>query len=110
MDTPAAQRAITLLGTRAIPIGHEVELTTYVRGSDGLLLSARRDELLTDLTTGVRYTPWRPDGDGPAPWERADARVEARVRGRVLACTIEVGGDASRTRLLLDTSPQGAYR
>lgn len=107
MNTPPSQQLVTFAGTAAIPIGHEIEFFSYLRG--GALFTGRYD-VLTDLTTGIRYTPMHDSSLAQQRWEEPTARVERHVRGRVLACTIENNGEWSRTTLLVDATPSRAYR
>jgi hypothetical protein len=100
-------------GTAAIPRGHEVELVTYARVLKSLFGNVKETFLvLTDLVTGVMYTPWVNENDTP-PWEEDDVSIEARVRGRVLRCQVQTMTNADGTawtRLLVDADPRPVER
>lgn len=77
----------------AIAHGHRVEVTEQVDplGEEPVLLS------VTDLDTGIRYRrPEEPSGD------------ISRWIGRVLECTVTIGGIGARTTLLVDPIGPGA--
>jgi hypothetical protein len=101
---PSADPPMSLFipGAAAIPRGHEVELVTYARKA---FFGVKETFLvLTDLVTGVMYTPWVDDGDTPR-WEEDNVSVESRVRGRVLRCQVQTMAHADAktwTRLLVD--------
>jgi hypothetical protein len=98
---------LSILGTAAIPLGHEVELVTYVKPKRGFLANVLKYDVLTDLNTGVVYMPFFDVGQAP-PWEEADVEVERRVRGRVMRCHVQTMTHADGTavtRLLLDAGP-----
>ncbi|MFY0542190.1 hypothetical protein [Nannocystis pusilla] len=60
--------SIFILGTAVIPRGHEIEFVTYVKPAKGFLSVKSTYAVLTDLVTGVVYTPWVSNGETPA-WE-----------------------------------------
>ena len=104
---PSSPETHYFVGAAAIAVGHEVEFVTYKKTNRLLLMShSITYEVLTDLGTGVVYTPWVDDGETPA-WEEKDVVVESRVRGRVVQCRVQTmthGDGLTRTRLLLDVS------
>jgi len=97
--------SVFIPGTAAIPRGHDVELVTYARTSKTFFGGVKETfPVLTDLVTGVMYTPWVNDGDTPR-WEEADVSVESRVPGRALRCQVQTMANADGaawTRLLVD--------
>ncbi|MDC0716095.1 hypothetical protein [Nannocystis bainbridge] len=100
-------RNLFIMGTAAIPVGHEIECVTYTKTSKVLLMThTAKYQLLTDLVTGVVYMPWVNEGDTP-PWEEDDVEVESRVRGRVVQCLVQTMTHAdgtAGTRLLVEVS------
>lgn len=99
--------SVFITGTAAIPRGHEVEFVTYARPAKGLLRARATYAVLTDLTTGVLYTPWVNAGETP-PWQDEDVEIEERVRGRVVQCHVQTMTHAdgtAGTRLLVDVGP-----
>ncbi|PRA78851.1 hypothetical protein [Microbacterium sp. MYb66] len=86
-------RLLVLTAQVAIAHGHRVEVTEQVDPftAEPVVLA------LVDLDTGVRYRrPEEPSGD------------VARWIGRVLECTVTIGGPAARTALLVDPIGPGA--
>ncbi|WAA64829.1 hypothetical protein [Microbacterium oxydans] len=77
----------------AIPHGHRVEVTEQVDPltEEPVVLA------LVDLDTGIRYR--RPEEPG---------RDVSRWIGRVLKCTVTIGGAGARTALLVDPIGPGA--
>lgn len=101
-------RNIFIMGTAAIPMGHEIEFVTYTKTSRALLMSQTTTyQVLTDLVTGVVYMPWVNEGLSP-PWEEDDVEVESRLRGRVVRCLVQTMSHAdgtAATKLLVEVSP-----
>lgn len=111
-SSAVAPVSVFILGTAAIPRGHEVEFVTYVKPARGFLSVKITYAVLTDLVTGVVYTPWVNEGETP-PWDAEDVEIEERVRGRVLQCHVQTMTHAdgtAGTRLLVDVSTGPADR
>ncbi|WP_434415842.1 hypothetical protein [Nannocystis pusilla] len=105
-SSAAAPVSVFILGTAAIPRGHEIEFVTYVKPARGFLSVEVKYAVLTDRVTGVVYMPWVNEGETP-PWQAEDVEIEERVRGRVLQCNVQtmINADGTAgTRLLVDVS------
>ncbi|KAB1865064.1 hypothetical protein [Microbacterium algeriense] len=86
-------RLLVIAAHVAIAHGHRVEVTEQVDplGEEPVLLS------VVDLDTGIRYRrPEEPSGD------------ISRWIGRVIECTVTIGGTGARTTLLVDPIGPGA--
>lgn len=105
--------SIFIPGTAAIPRGHEVELVTYAKTTRSFLGDITQTwPILTDLVTGVIYTPWINQNEAPQ-WEAEDVSIASRVRGRVLRCQVQTMANADGTawtRLLVDADPRPVER
>ncbi|MCY0992285.1 hypothetical protein OV203_34425 [Nannocystis sp. ILAH1] len=111
-SSAVAPVSVFILGTAAIPRGHEIEFVIYVKPARGFLSVEAKYTVLTDRVTGVVYTPWVNEGETP-PWHAEDVEIEARVQGRVLQCHVQTMTHAdgtAGTRLLVDVSSGPADR
>nr|WP_201470151.1 hypothetical protein [Microbacterium hydrocarbonoxydans] len=86
-------RKLVLDAQVAIPVGHRVEVTEHVveaTGKPAVLL-------IVDLETGIRY-------------RREGAPLGELVRwfGRVIDCTVTIGGRTAYTALAVDTDGDGS--